>query len=120
MSGEEIDQAEVDRRFALVRERYGGLIAPTALGDVRRRIEGVRSQWQAFEGRQAPERHRALLGLRALQKRKQGRLSGRRRTGPFGSFRSSSGTRAGSSSSPSLPRRSWSGWKRSDRGSTRR
>lgn len=41
MSGEEIDQAEVDRRFALVRERYGRLIAPTALGDVRRRIEGV-------------------------------------------------------------------------------
>ncbi len=41
MSGEEIHQAEVDRRFALVRERYGGLIAPTALGDVRRRIEGV-------------------------------------------------------------------------------
>ena len=41
MNGEEIDQAEVDRRFALVRERYGSLIAPTALGDVRRRIEGV-------------------------------------------------------------------------------
>ena len=41
MSGEGIDQAEVDRRFALVRERYGHLIAPTALGDVRRRIEGV-------------------------------------------------------------------------------
>ncbi len=41
MSGEEIDQAEVDRRFALVRERYGRLMAPTALGDVRRRIEGV-------------------------------------------------------------------------------
>ncbi len=41
MSGQEIDQAEVDRRFALVRERYGHLIAPTALGDVRRRIEGV-------------------------------------------------------------------------------
>ena len=41
MNGEEIDQAEVDRRFALVRERYGRLIAPTALGDVRRRIEGV-------------------------------------------------------------------------------
>lgn len=41
MSVEEIDQAEVDRRFALIRERYGHLIAPTALGDVRRRIEGV-------------------------------------------------------------------------------
>lgn len=41
MSGEEIDQAEVDRRFALVRERYGDLIGPTAFGDVRRRIEGV-------------------------------------------------------------------------------
>ena len=41
MISEEIDQAEVDRRFALVRERYGHLIAPTALGDVRRRIEGV-------------------------------------------------------------------------------
>ena len=41
MSGEEIDQAEVDRRFALVRERYGGLMAPPAYGDVRRRIEGV-------------------------------------------------------------------------------
>ena len=41
MSGQEIDQDEVDRRFALVRERYGHLIAPTALGDVRRRIEGV-------------------------------------------------------------------------------
>jgi len=41
LSGEEIGQAEVDRRFALVRERYGRLIAPTALGDVRRRIEGV-------------------------------------------------------------------------------
>ena len=41
MSVEEIDQAEVDRRFALVRERYGRLIAPTAYGSVRRRIEGV-------------------------------------------------------------------------------
>ena len=41
MSRKEIDQAEVDRRFALVRERYGGLIAPTAFGRVRRRIEGV-------------------------------------------------------------------------------
>ena len=41
MKSEEIDQVEVDRRFALVRERYGHLIAPTALGDVRRRIEGV-------------------------------------------------------------------------------
>ncbi len=41
MSGQEIDQVEVDRRFALVRERYGHLIAPMALGDVRRRIEGV-------------------------------------------------------------------------------
>ena len=41
MSRDEIDQVEVDRRFALVRERYGGLIGPTAFGDVRRRIEGV-------------------------------------------------------------------------------
>ena len=41
MNGEQIDQAEVDRRFALVRERYGHLIAPAALGDVRRRLEGV-------------------------------------------------------------------------------
>ncbi len=41
MSSDEIDQAEVDARFALVRARYGGLIGPTAFGDVRRRIEGV-------------------------------------------------------------------------------
>ncbi len=41
MSGENVDQAEVDLRFALVRERYGLLIEPTAFGDVRRRIEGI-------------------------------------------------------------------------------
>ena len=41
MNGEQINQFEVDKRFALVRERYGNLIAPTALGDVRRRIEGI-------------------------------------------------------------------------------
>ncbi len=41
MSCEEIDQAEVDARFALVRERYGRMIEPTAFGDVRRRIEGI-------------------------------------------------------------------------------
>ena len=41
MSDEEIDQAEVDRRFALVRERYGDQIGPTVFGDIRRRIEGI-------------------------------------------------------------------------------
>ena len=41
MNGEEIDQAEVDARFALIRERYGHMIEPTAFGDVRRRIEGI-------------------------------------------------------------------------------
>jgi hypothetical protein len=41
VSGQEIDQAEVDRRFALVRGRYGHQIGPTAFGDVRRRIEGI-------------------------------------------------------------------------------
>jgi hypothetical protein len=41
LSDEEIDQAEVDARFALVRERYGDQIGPTAFGDVRRRIEGI-------------------------------------------------------------------------------
>ncbi len=41
MSGEEIDQAEVDARFALVRARYGPSIDPTAFGDVRRRVEGI-------------------------------------------------------------------------------
>ena len=41
MNGEDIDQAEVDRRFVLVRERYGQSIDPTAFGDVRQRIEGI-------------------------------------------------------------------------------
>ena len=41
MNGEEIDQAEVDARFALIRERYGHSIEPTVFGDVRRRIEGI-------------------------------------------------------------------------------
>ena len=41
MNGDNVDQAEVDARFALVRERYGHMIEPTAFGDVRRRIEGI-------------------------------------------------------------------------------
>ena len=41
MSSDEIDQAEVDARFALVRARYGRSIDPTAFGDVRRRVEGI-------------------------------------------------------------------------------
>ena len=41
MSSDEVDQVEVDARFALVRARYGPSIHPTAFGDVRRRVEGI-------------------------------------------------------------------------------
>ena len=41
MNGDNVDQVEVDLRFALIRERYGRSIEPTAFGDARKRIEGI-------------------------------------------------------------------------------
>ena len=75
VSGQEIDQAEVDARFALIRERYGH---SDRADSVRRRQAAHRGhrRWrQASEGRQARKQRRALLGVRSLQKGARRRLS---------------------------------------------
>ena len=41
MSEQDVNQDEVDARFQVVKERYGGLMDPNDFGAVRRRVEGI-------------------------------------------------------------------------------
>ena len=41
MSDNDVNQDEVDARFQIVKQRYGGLMEPNDFGAVRRRVEDI-------------------------------------------------------------------------------
>jgi hypothetical protein len=41
MSEQDVDQDEVDARFQIVKERYGGVMDPNDFGAVRGRVEAI-------------------------------------------------------------------------------